>query len=386
MYCLNLTAWKYRKGNSNNQSQSLALKVLQWLAVFVLVLLMLLIMVGPVQAQSPTKPLRVATRIVPPFVFEDKGKLMGFSIDLWRSITDEMGVKSELFVNPTVADLLSAVESDKADLGIAAISMTAERDKDFDFSYSIFESGLQILVRERLSGSSSVFSLLAVIFSPALVQLLCIILVIILVPAHIIWFSERRHDAGIISAKSYFPGIFKACWWAAATLATQADEMPKGVLGRIVALVWMFTSVVFVAYFTATVTTSLTVQQLQGNITGPDDLPGKRVATTAGSTSAAYLRQQHIQVLEFTRIDEAYSALLKGQADAVVFDAPVLLYYVSSEGKGKVQVVGSLFRKESYGIVLPVNSPYRKPINNALLTLQENGTYQELYEKWFSSK
>ena len=149
MYCLNLTAWKYRKGNSNNQSQSLALKVLQWLAVGVVVLLMLLIMVGPVQAQSPTKPLRVATRIVPPFVFEDKGKLVGFSIDLWRSITDEMGVKSELFVNPTVADLLSAVKSDKADLGIAAISMTAERDKDFDFSYSIFESRLQILVREN---------------------------------------------------------------------------------------------------------------------------------------------------------------------------------------------------------------------------------------------
>jgi len=35
---------------------------------------------------------------VPPFVFEDKGKLVGFSIDLWRSITDEIGVR-ELFVN-----------------------------------------------------------------------------------------------------------------------------------------------------------------------------------------------------------------------------------------------------------------------------------------------
>ena len=142
MYCLNLTAWKYRKGNSNNQSQSLALKVLQWLAVGVVVLLMLLIMVDPVQAQSPTKPLRVATRIVPPFVFEDKGKLMGFSIDLWRSITDEMGVKSELFINPTVADLLFAVRSEQADLGIAAISMTAERDKHFELSYPIFEGSV----------------------------------------------------------------------------------------------------------------------------------------------------------------------------------------------------------------------------------------------------
>jgi hypothetical protein len=41
---------------------------------------------------------------------------------------------------------------------------------------------------------------------------------------------------------------------AAATLSTQADEMPKSPWGRVVALIWMFTSVVFVAYFTAAVT------------------------------------------------------------------------------------------------------------------------------------
>lgn len=350
-------------------------------------MLLMLLIVDPVPAQNPSQPpLRVATRIVPPFVIDDKGELGGFSIELWRSITEEMGVKSQLIVKPTVADLFSSVESQEADLGIAAISITAEREKNFDFSYPILESGLQILVREQSSDSASLLSLFSVIFSPAFFQLIGIILVMILVPAHLVWFYERRHDSGIIQDKSYFPGIFKACWWAASTLATQADEMPKGAVGRIVAVVWMFTSVVFVAYFTAAVTTSLTVDRLQGDIKGPSDLPGKVVATTAGSTSASYLRQQKIQTFEFPGIGQAYEALLKKRADAVVFDAPVLLYYAKHEGKGKVQVIGSLFRKESYGIVLPRNSPYRKPINNALLTLHEKGTYQDLYEKWFSSK
>ena len=45
-----------------------------------------------------------------------------------------------------------------------------------------------------------------------------------------------------------------------------------------------------------------------------------------------------------------------------------------------------MFRKESYAIALPNGSPYRKPINNALLSLQEQGTYQEIYDKWFSTK
>lgn len=383
IFFLNLSASKCGRKNTKNQtSKSLTLNCLKWLGVGFLVSVL---MSNQVSAQKPTKPLRVATGLATPFVFEKNGQITGFSIDLWRSITDEMNVKSEIFVNPTTQDLLSAIKSGKADVGIGNISITAERDKDFDFSQPMFESGLQILVLNHENGVRSVPTLLAVIFSPALMQLVGIILVIILVPAHIIWFFERHRTEGMIPTLSYFPGIFKACWWAAATLATQADEMPKSVIGRIVAVVWMFTSVVFVAYFTATVTTSLTVDQLQGNIKGPDDLVSKRVATVINSTSAAYLHEQNIQVLEFNKVAQAYDALSQEKADAVVFDAPVLLYYASGEGKGKVKVIGSVFRKENYGIVFGANSPYRKPVNKALLTLQENGTYEKLYQKWFST-
>ena len=152
------------------------------------------------------------------------------------------------------------------------------------------------------------------------------------------------------------------------------------------AVVWMFISVVFIAYFTATVTTSLTVDRLQSNIKGPQDLAGKRVATIVGSTSANYLTHQKLDAKEYKLIDETFAALNNSEVDAVVFDAPILLYYAAHNGKGKVQVVGSIFRKESYAIALPTGSPYRKPINNALLSLQEQGTYQEIYDKWFANK
>ena len=350
-----------------------------------LALMGLLLLPGPSRAQAPAKPLRVATRVIPPFVFEENGKLAGFSIDLWQGISEQMKVGSEMVVSPTVTDLLAAVKSGKGDLGIAAISITAERSKEFDFSQPMFDSGLQILVRAQSGGGSSVPDALALLFSSAVLPFVGVTLLFILVPAHMVWWSERRHPRGMIGSRSYFPGIFEACWWAAATLATQADQMPRSALGRAIAVLWMFTAVVFVAYFTATVTTALTVQQLQGDIKGPEDLPGKQVATTTGSTSAAYVRQQNVQVSEFAKIEQTYEVLLKGQADAVVFDSPVLLYYAAHEGKGKVSVVGPVFRKESYGIVFPQNSPYRRPVNNALLTLKENGTYQRLYDKWFAA-
>jgi polar amino acid transport system substrate-binding protein len=343
--------------------------------------------------QKPVPPhskdaLRVATRVIPPFVYEEKGNLTGFSIELWKKIGAKMGVQTEFQTYPVVADLLGAVKSGKADVGIAAISITADRDREFDFSQPMFDAGLQIMVRGKSgeAGSSNpVRGLFTLLFSPVMLVWLGIVAAMIILPAHIVWFVERNHHDGMIPTKSYFPGIFHAMWWSASTLATQADSMPRAAVARFMAILWMFTSVVFVAYFTAQVTASLTVLQLQGNIKGPDDLPGKRVATTRASTSAAYLRDKHAQVQEFEKIDDAYEALLDDKADAIVFDSPVLLYYASHDGKGKVQVVGGIFRKESYGIVVLPNSPYRKPIDTALLGLKEDGTYQDLYDKWFKS-
>jgi polar amino acid transport system substrate-binding protein len=346
-------------------------------------LLLLLLSPGPAQAQESQPNLRVATRLVKPFVFEEKGRLTGFSVDLWQEITKQMNVKSEFIVKPTVKELLASVNSPEAALGIAAISITAEREIQWDFSQPMFDAGLQILTSAQPSEGSLLGNIVAGIFTRDFLMIIGIVILLLAVPAHIVFFLERRPNGGLVTHRSYFPGIFEAAWWAAATLATQADQMPKSAAARVAAIIWMFSSVVFIAYFTAGVTSSLTLQQLRGDIKGPEDLPGKRVATVSGSTSVEYLRQHNVEVAEFAKVEEAYQALQQDQADAVVYDSPVLLYYASHEGKGKVQVVGPIFRKENYGIVFPDKSPLRKRVNEALLKLRENGTYDQLYKKWF---
>jgi polar amino acid transport system substrate-binding protein len=335
-------------------------------------------------AQQKEDKLRVATRLIRPFVFEDGGRLTGFSVELWQEIAKHINVQSEFLVKPTVKELLASVNAREAALGIAAISITAERELQWDFSQPMFDSGLQILVPAQTSQGGVGGEILAGLFSSAILPIIGAVLLIILIPAHLVWFFERRNSTGMLTDRAYFPGIVEACWWAASTLATQADQMPRAALARVVAVIWMFASVVFIAYFTAAVTSSLTLKQLRGDINGPGDLPGKRVASVKGSTSIEYLRQHNVDVVEFTKVEEAYEALREGQIDAVVYDAPVLLHYASREGTGKVQPVGAIFRKENYGIAFPPNSPYRKPVNEALLKLKENGTYDQLYKRWFS--
>jgi polar amino acid transport system substrate-binding protein len=120
-----------------------------------------------------------------------------------------------------------------------------------------------------------------------------------------------------------------------------------------------------------------------GGIEGPEDLPGKRVATTRASTAAAFLRELNAQVHEFAPIKYAYYALLDKKVDAIVVDAHVLRKHAAYAEKGRVQIVGPVFEREDYGIVFPANSPLRKQVDSALFALREGGTYQKLYDKWF---
>ena len=117
------------------------------LALFVIVGFLI-----PLSAQAPAKQgevpeLRVAVFIAPPMVMEQNGSLTGFGIDLWNAIATRLKVKTNYQIMPDANAVEEAMRSKSADL-IPAIVITSERDEVFDFSYPIFEAGLQIMVRE----------------------------------------------------------------------------------------------------------------------------------------------------------------------------------------------------------------------------------------------
>lgn len=127
---------------------------------------------------------------------------------------------------------------------------------------------------------------------------------------------------------------------------------PSGVFKRLMVIAWMVLSVIFVAQFTASITSDLTVQQLTQNISGLADLPGKSVAMVPGSTAADYLRRERIAFQEVERIEIAYGLLERGRIQTIVYDTPALAYYAVNQGRSKAQVVGPVFREEAYSIVL----------------------------------
>jgi polar amino acid transport system substrate-binding protein len=110
------------------------------------------------------------------------------------------------------------------------------------------------------------------------------------------------------------------------------------------------------------------------------------VATTKGSTAEKYLATHRAEVHAYPTIDDAYAALQKKEVQAVVYDAPILLYHLKGAPNGQQKVVGRLFERQNYGIGLQQNSPHRKSINAVLLKLRESGFMDELQTKWFGNQ
>lgn len=362
--------------------------ILVRLITFLLTLVWLVSAPVAQEAVTPSTPavsqqqLTVATRVLPPFIIQGGDAYVGFSADLWNELAKRGNFSYAWKETANVKEILAAVERGEAQVGIAAISVTSEREQKFDFSQPMFESGLQVMVPTTAEEGFSAGRMLGTFTNGAMPYLLGILALLILVPGHFVWWAERQHDASPFSTH-YIPGVFQAMGWALSAAAGQQNDTPHSRLGRFTSITAIFISLLFMTFWQAELTSSFTVQQLQGGIQGPEDLPGKNTGTTTGSTSASWLKDHGAKVTEFQKIDQAFAALEQGNIDAVVFDAPVLLYYAANGGRGKVRVVGPIFKKENYGILFPRGSEIRKTINEALLKMREDGTYDKLYDTWF---
>lgn len=108
------------------------------------------------------------------------------------------------------------------------------------------------------------------------------------------------------------------------------------------------------------------------------------VLVVKGSTSAANIRKiaPEAHILEMENMAEAFTALKAGQGDAFTTDNAIL-YGMVAEDPNYV-VVGGTFTKEPYGIAVNKGQEdFLDAVNAALNTIFENGTYEEIYNKWF---
>ena len=354
-----------------------------------LVLLALLAAVGPAAAQ-PAAPAEAVNRVLvigtkeaPPFAMKaPDGSWSGISIELWRRIASDLRLQYR-FEETTLQGLIDGTASRTLDAAVAALTVTAERERRVDFTQPFYTTGLGIAVPNNAAFAwwQLLRSFLSLSFLGALVALVGITLAI----GSLVWFVERHrteHFQGGVRT-----GLMSGVWWSALTL-TQAgtDKGPQTAAGRAVAVAWMAASVIVISIFTAGITSQLTTRQLQGVVHGLSDLRSVRVGTVGGTAALDYLTHARIEYDTYATPRDGLKALKAGTLDAFVYDRP-LLGWLAKEGFGSsVQVLDITFDRQNYAIALPTGSALRAPINEVMIEAIRTEWWQDLMTKYIGKE
>ena len=126
-------------------------------------------------------------------------------------------------------------------------------------------------------------------------------------------------------------------------------------------------------------------------ISSINQLNGKNVATTTGTTSVQHLRKhERANGIDFKEVygkDHAESFLLleSGRADAFVMDGQILAGNIAtSKAPGDFRIVGEVLSVEPIAIMLRKDDPaFKKVADDTIRGLAQSGELAKIYDKWF---
>ncbi len=316
---------------------------------------------------------------IEPFVSRNGDDPEGFYAEIWDETADELGVEYDVAWVDSFDELLSEVDQGRADIAVAPLASTSEREQKFDFTSPVISSGPQLGYHTRIQPKSSI---LAALFSRQTLGVLLLILAGLLVIAHIIWIVERRTDAedGDFHP-SYFRGVWDGLWWAAVTVTTvgYGDKAPRTVPGRIVALTAMLGSLIAVGAIVSQVTDILAEQRRESVVADLEDVDGRSVGVVKGSSFADYLDKQGVDTVEFDRQQDIFEAVEAGELDLMVANRFAMAELGPEYG---VVATGDVLYEEFETFGLAADSPWREPINRTLADLQLSGEVEAIINRW----
>jgi len=331
------------------------------------------------QAESAAQhKLLVGVTVGPPVYMKTAdNRWVGFGVELWQMLAQDMGLAFEFREFNTLESMLAALGKREID-AIPALAVQDPFESNMDFSQSYLKSGLSIAVPVEgteyrwMNVVKSVFSL-QVLKAVGLMFLMSLIIGII------VWAFEKRRNSEMFGDGNV-KGVGHGIWWAMVTMTTvgYGDKSPKTLGGRIFAVVWMIFSIVFIAAFTATITTQLTLTELRGKVHGFNDLYSVRVGSITGSEGFAFLAKKGVAVIPFKNSHDGLAGVVSREIDAFVQDEKILQYLIKTEFPGRLEVVGGTFDEYFVSIALQQNSQLRKPINQSLLKLMKTQNWAEL--------
>ena len=139
----------------------------------------------------------------------------------------------------------------------------------------------------------------------------------------------------------------------------------------------------------------LLVTMADSDINSIADMVGKVVATQGESSAvdAAYAQPGLVEsfkngeLVEFPTYNEVFNDLEAGRSDVIIADEVLARYYMKNKGTDKYKILEDNLGLEEFAVGLRKDdTELLKKLNDTIDEIKNDGTYQEIYSKWFAVK
>lgn len=263
---------------------------------------------------SPTKILKVGVGGTPPFVIQSPDKsqeITGISVDIWQNIALAENWQFEYIPIRNIKEGLDAIAQEKIDVLIGNISITPERIRrqNITFTQPYYNGSVGVMIPSR---PPNFYHRIAPFFGIAALSSVSILVLLLFIVGNLIWLAEHRENPTEFNPH-YPEGIQNGLWFAIVTLSTvgYGDRCPKTKLGQLIAGIWMIVALLTFSWITAglasALTTALSEKVNMPRITQLSDLQGLSIATVNQTTSEDWAKFYHTKTVLTPNLYEARS-------------------------------------------------------------------------------
>lgn len=293
-------------------------------------LLLFFICISFLNAQEAKDTLIVGYTPAAPFIINGNGVLEGINVWLWQRVADDLNFEYEM-VPMQFSEMLDSLKSGKIDVSINPLTITSSRSKDMEFTHSFYASHSTVVVSKQ-SSFQKIKQFIGSFFHINFLRGFLVLFIILLFFGILAWLFERKENPEHF--RSGFKGLWDGLWWSMVTLTTvgYGDKSPKTRMGKITALGLMFSGLLFVSGLTASIASSLTVNQLNSENADFSDFKERKVGTIRSSESDDFLRTHFFRDIQtYNGVLPGLKDLEKNKLDAFIYDAPILRYRIKKD-------------------------------------------------------
>ncbi|XP_060072907.1 glutamate receptor ionotropic, kainate 2-like [Ylistrum balloti] len=339
----------------------------------------------------------------------------GFCVDLLKEISDivhfdykitqvpdgKYGVLNNGQWNGVIGQLVER----KADIAVAALTISYEREQSIDFTKPFLNLGISILFRMPKREKPGLFSFL----NPLAIEIwIYVIAAYLLVSFSIFvlarfspyeWYNPHPCNPETDTVQNTF-NLSNSFWFTVGTLMQQGSDInPRAVSTRIVGGTWWFFTLIIISSYTANLAAFLTVERMDSPIESAEDLAKQTeisYGTLEGGSTMTFFKDSNIELYQkmwnsmnnkeprvFTNSMEEGIRRTMDENYAFFMESTSIEYI--TQRNCKLMQIGGLLDSKGFGIGTPMDSPLRDRLSMAILQMQEEGRIQLLYNKWWKS-